>query len=528
MNKPKFIVVDDTLRKMKVKKIVKKAEPKKPRKKIVKKIVKKEEPKKPQKKIVKKIVKKEEPKKPKKKIVKKIVKKEEPKKPKKKIVKKIVKKEEPKKPRKKIVKKVEPKKPPEQKDDTFMKGIKNRLYDYLRRIHLGKTKQTYEQYVANRKATDKYKNLSDKAKIRFDNIVKEVKNDKEFQASLIRDYGEKKELPKPIEPTIANKPKTMEELKEEFLNKFLDLTTKEGTSFRCYDAAQSFIFLQILKKYKNDCVLRFYDRKEKRFISDVKDVSFMLGKVALLLPTSHLSNQYVVAEITKTAMECKKRGKLLVIQMLPTDTHANIMIVNTLTNRIEYYEPHGQGRRAPQINRKLEILAKRINSVSKGELNLTASTLENSCPRLPFELTDMKYNPQNKLYGLQIFETGKLYSKQRELKIFGNSFLKHSGFCCAWSFLQMELRLRFPYLPENEMASKFVSMLKNNKAETLRDFIFGYANQLINYIYNALKAENKIKAFINVKGGGESFNILRRYLYEDFAKLGGDIQRWRN
>ena len=432
MNRSKIQVVDDTLKKMKVKKIVKKAEPKI---KVVDNTLKKMK--------VKKIVKKEEPKKPKKKIVKKIVKKEEPKKPKKKIVKKIVKKVEPKKPRKKIVKKIV------------------------------------------------------------------------------------KELPKPIEPTIVNKPKTMEELKEEFLNKFLDLTTKEGTSFKCYDASQSFMFLQILKKYKNDCVLRFYDRKEKRFISDTKDVSFMLGKVALLLPTSHLTNQYVVAEITKTAIECKKRKKLLVIQMLPTDTHANIMIVNTLTNRIEYYEPHGQGRRAPQINKKLETLAKRINFNSKGELNLTASTLENSCPRLPFELADMKYNPQNKLLGLQLFETGKLYSKQRRLEKFGNSFLSHSGFCCAWSFLQMELRLRFPLLPENEMASKFVSMLKNNKAETLRDFIFGYANQLIQYVYDALKTENKIKVFINSKVKGESFNILRRYLYEDFSRLGGDIQNWR-
>lgn len=301
------------------------------------------------------------------------------------------------------------------------------------------------------------------------------------------------------------------------------MSSTKGTTFECSRAVSDYIFLMILDKYKNDCRLPFYNFKTEQFSSDIKD--YKDGNFGLKIPLEDLNFEPSVTEtIYKKMMDCKARKKLLII---PTgySGHRNVLIINTLTDTIEYYEPHGESKRRKnknlkELNQILNRFTKELNRLGEGKIKLKYSGSKASCPILPKELRDLK--PESRQWmGLQSFEKGLNKKENRDLKRFGMLFTKQSGFCCAWSFLQIEMRLKFPLLPENEISSKFVKMLKNNKAETLRNFIYGYADKLMETVYKELASTRKIELFLQKPK--LQFLMINDIIMKLFNKLGGEL-----
>ena len=54
-----------------------------------------------------------------------------------------------------------------------------------------------------------------------------------------------------------------------------------------------------------------------------------------------------------------------------------------------------------------------------------------------------------------------------------------NGYCCMWSFLYMDYRLKNPTLPANELSNQLIKLAEKNPKTFFRNYIRGYTNDLL-------------------------------------------------
>ena len=76
------------------------------------------------------------------------------------------------------------------------------------------------------------------------------------------------------------------------------------------------------------------------------------------------------------------------------------------------------------------------------------------------------------------FTMGLIFKKKQTRDIDGKLIKDTGGFCCMWSFLQMDFRLKNPELPPNELANRLVKMIKGDPEEFFRNYKIDMINIL--------------------------------------------------
>ena len=297
---------------------------------------------------------------------------------------------------------------------------------------------------------------------------------------------------KPVKKTEEKKPvKKVEEKAVKTLKEIVEILTKytraEPVNFICYSGMEDFLYLKVLAKHKNDCVwnfkynllTKFHDLKLSKFekvgfnyIGDFR-IGIHSQQLLNLLSTkiSQEEKKKFMDTIMNKYLECAKRNKILVIP-LSLPQHSNMLIFNPVLKQLERYEPHGigtDGEKNSGLDRRLEYVAKYIKNSGKDKKyteNFRYSPSIESCPKLP---KSMKKN----INGLQHYDGTPQQIKQRKI-IDGVIFEDPGGFCCMWSYLQMDYRLSNPSLKPNELGTELMKKFETNPKKFLREFIRGY------------------------------------------------------
>lgn len=283
----------------------------------------------------------------------------------------------------------------------------------------------------------------------------------------------KKPKPEPKKPETkpeAGIKKSVEDLVQELKSKARDVPV----NFICYESTAIFIFLEILNRNKNDCVFKL--EGEKRPVS--------------IISLADLRTFEVKKQIYDSTMKCKK--PILGIMTFKAG-HANMLIINKDLKTIEHYEPHGKATKP--FDNVMKDLTQYFNSAGElGKYTYVPST--STCPRVPPRL-QVTIND-----GLQVFDGTQEQKKQRV-----GGVKDTGGFCCMWSFLHLEYRLKHPKEPENKLAQLFIDDFKDASESKLREMIRGYTFGLIEKLRKAYKTDANLKKLYDRLGrrsSGES------------------------
>lgn len=299
---------------------------------------------------------------------------------------------------------------------------------------------------------------------------------------------------------IVKKKGTVNDFVKELVNY---VKPKIGTAYMPHNLMTEYIYLKILDKYKNDCLLPEFDRKGKVFDPDRKIDRVSTGnQISANQFTNTILLPNIVSKIAKTYINCQKRKKLLLIPMTIAysakgERHANLITFNTFLNTVEYFEPHGKGynlKKDKPINKLVVNLTNAVNAEfvkNKVDIKLKPSIALNSCPILPKAGKDT----YNTMFGEQEagFQGLQQQDDRKKIMVDGFKFTSPGGFCTMWGFIQMEIRLKFPTLPENEISSKLLEMIKDNPRKILDDLIFGYANSFMDDIIKIMGGAKNLK-----------------------------------
>ena len=117
--------------------------------------------------------------------------------------------------------------------------------------------------------------------------------------------------------------------------------------------------------------------------------------------------------------------------------------------------------------------------------------------------------------GLQTLDGTKAQIKE-SIKIEGKMVSDPGGYCCMWSFLQMDFRLKHPKLPPNELANRLVKSVQGNPQVFFRKYIRGYTNDIMETLIKEVGLKNMVK--ITGSGGGSMKAINNRADVNDFMK----------
>ena len=320
-----------------------------------------------------------------------------------------------------------------------------------------------------------------------------------------------KPTPKPskvIPPTPEpKKDKTIEEIAKEILK----FERGKPVNFICWNSMSTFLYLYILSKHKNDCVIDILTSinqlpeiiekdGDNIFTNSQIGVSFKMLKIEKI--KEKLYNKYI---------QCAKNNKLLVIPLnLPA--HQNMLIFNYKLLQIERYEPHGIGTQGRNnkgndgvlknlvkffINKKKDFKegSKEIEDYNKFITpSFRFSPSLESCPKIPENFkkyAEIREDAMNQNEGLQSFDgTSKQMKEKQKEEITGLIYKDTGGFCCMWSYLQMDFRLSNPKLQPNELGNKIIEKYKDNPAELMRNFIRGYTYDIMKKLSDLLGGED--------------------------------------
>jgi hypothetical protein len=338
----------------------------------------------------------------------------------------------------------------------------------------------------------------------------------------------KKEMPKKVEPKepLPKPVKVNPELKplQTIVKELLKYDRGDPVDFECYYGMTWFLYLYVLQKHKNDCVWNEEISGEKDLSKKIDEKNLFLfnlfgSKVGLNLAS--LTNIEVQERIMKKYLECAKRNKILVIP-LTLPGHANMLVFNHKLRQVERYEPHGsgtQGKIQKPLDNALKSLAELI-AKDKTTPNFTQgfrfSPSEESCPIIP---KDFKIYAREGA-GLQSYD-GTLEQKQQKIRVDGDLVKDTEGFCCMWSFLQMDYRLSNPTLKPNKLGTELMKAFKENPRESFRRFIRGYTSEFLDYLKKNLGGIKNLTKLYKSKGGVDYNKSYRELIKKMFIDAGG-------
>ena len=369
----------------------------------------------------------------------------------------------------------------------------------------------------------------------INDVMKLLTYDEDLKKFKIKNPVVNTSIPKPKTKTKPPKPKEPKVPKSEFKDfkkiaeEVLKFSRDEPVNFICYRGIGNFVYLYILSKHKNDCVVSIITPPKEKLPTQFveKDGSNLFTYTnAIGVRPSQLRDKEDIKKLIEKYFECAKRNKLLAVPFnLPG--HQNMLIFNHKLNQLERYEPHGIGTKGEEqksLDNLLEKLADEIRNTPNTPK--TPKKFSKDFKYRPSIHTCMKIPPEFKKYveiqrrkalenteGLQSYDGTEEQEKQ-EILTAGRLVKDSAGFCCMWSFLYMDYRLSNPTLPENELGNEMVRKFKDNPEELFRKFIRGYTFEIMKKLEKLFGGEEKLVALLQVEGYG-----LNRPLMKKFAEI---------
>lgn len=233
---------------------------------------------------------------------------------------------------------------------------------------------------------------------------------------------------------------------KDFENNFVPFVGSRGMN--------EFYMLYVLSKNNSDCSV------SKRIIDAFYD---NIGGAKKVLKVNK-------DEIVKDLIRCRKRGKMLVLP-IGTNTHQNNLIFNHIRNEVERFEPHGYTRQK--------------EGTDKDNLGLTPALKEiNKALKAAGEDYEYKYMKPKQVSRSQITKRGnwvEYEGLQYHDRSGGNTrefngvvITEAGGYCLAWSYFYLDLRLKFPKLSGEEIIDKTYELVDNKSGQQkLRNMVAG-------------------------------------------------------
>ena len=270
-----------------------------------------------------------------------------------------------------------------------------------------------------------------------------------------------------------------------------DVKAVSSIIFSCDPLIYMIMFLSILKRHKNDCVIMDEDLEvSTNSNGDVELLPRLRKKSGETYMGDWWRFGIVVARGIKWAGMNKRDffkqldkclfDNGIAIVPLTMKGHANLILFNANTMEISRFEPHGYntglgdgGKKSKRINRMLKNALKTYKYQDK---SFTILGSEDSCPVIK---KDKRL--QIEKFGLQSFSGSNVVSADEVRK--GDP----GGFCCLWSLFIMDLQLKYPKNTIVEIrtkAQKILGTLNGNvwdktKNNEVRRFIRNYTSLLL-------------------------------------------------
>ena len=237
-----------------------------------------------------------------------------------------------------------------------------------------------------------------------------------------------------------------------------------------------------MKKHKNDCLVL---RKGGGMVQIEYDKAGNFNIEKGVHNTSSDSDyEETIKLISKRYLECKKRKKVLVIPA-GYSSHENIIIFNYQRKEVERFEPHGsgiQGGNDEKLNKNMKEFVDEVNENLPESEKLTYISPIDICPLGG--------------KGFQDFEDKDLQKNQFKSEEFGGykvSVGSDSGYCCAWSYFYLDLRMSNLKISGNDIYKKVINR-EAKDPNNLKKFIRGLTNDLLkDYVLTLKKVQKKLK-----------------------------------
>ena len=320
---------------------------------------------------------------------------------------------------------------------------------------------------------------------------------------------EPKPKPKPVEPKKPEEPKKpvvkqVQNSLDDLINELKKYERNEPVNFQCYNSIAMFLYYEVLERSKNDCFFKLPVDTEQ----EGQTRGLNLAKKASILSLSDLRNPIIQKLIVNAARQCKARGVPIMAIMTFKAGHANCILINSDLKTVEHYEPHGTGTKP--FDNAIRDLTKQFSSKKPWTYIPSGQT----CPYLPPKVL-ASLNPrfvEKGKTGLQMYDGTKEQNVQRS-----SSGIKDTGgFCCIWTFLHMEYRLKYPNLPPNELGNRLLKELKDNEGgfdrTKTRNLIRGYTHTLIGKLINKFKSDRELKQFYAKAGRRSNVGEVNKVL----------------
>ena len=319
--------------------------------------------------------------------------------------------------------------------------------------------------------------------------------------------------PKPVKPKPESKPepptKSEEKSDEEVINALSSYTQNEPVDFVCFNGMSFYLFLEVLIRNKNDCLIGNFRSGDTEINTNSfsKYYSHLYG-----LDLRDLRNYDKMEVFLKKYEECAKRNKILVIPLFKAG-HANMIVFNPFLKQIEHYEPHGTSTKPYDIAIKKIAEYFKNNGNTPYTKDMKYSPSSDACPNISKEIRDGWLLAGDRLkkldsVGLQMLDGTKQQRNQTVVKD-GVRVRDTGGFCCMWSFLQMDFRLKNPKVPTNALGNRLIQLAKNNPLEFFRKYIRGYTNDIMKRLIKEIGKDDLVKLNRPKKNRGEVKRITK-------------------
>jgi len=269
---------------------------------------------------------------------------------------------------------------------------------------------------------------------------------------------------------------------KDILEAYKKMNSTKVIPYSCFDYIEHMMLLHVLKINTNDCS---YDIKAFGNLN--------AGYKALNYKKSFMKH------IREHYFRCKKNNKMLVVPLtVLSGRHANVLIFNPFRNEVERFEPHGPETGHTSFN-DAKINAKLKHFVEEIDPTLQYISPYLLCPRY-----------QN---GYQYYEELAKDEKGR----YNNVVISDPpGFCCAWSYFYVDMRLKFPKEPGNKLIQESQNILGTDPTQ-LRQFIRGQYTFLVKEM-NAINKKYKFEDMVQKRQTGK----LHPHEYFEYKKAWND------
>ena len=371
------------------------------------------------------------------------------------------------------------------------------------------------------------------------------KSGREFLDTLKADIKK----PKPAPKKFKIKAKEVVEITtDQQLKKLGELMGKyyrgEPVLYTCESSLEIYFYYQILRRNKNDCAMAIYHNDKLVAIDEVS----IDARVRISFDITQIMR--FNDEIVATYLKCEKNKKILCVPFLVANRkHLNMLVFNFYRGKLEWYEPHG----AVYANAKLKGSPEHFLGELAKDCGLELEESIASCPKLSKKIKDealknieihekklddaigtsrsmkdyrkrlLKYlTSQKKLVGdrkgLQSFDGTKV-QKEEKARIAGMYIKDPHGFCCMWSYLYMDFRLKYPKLEPNALGQLLFDKFSNNLEENIRNFIRGFTQELMEQLFKSMDP----REFKIITQGSTTSNARYKQYMEAEKKLRGIV-----